>query len=95
MKKTRTHLLLDAEVTEGIQPYLDKIGLSLSAYVRFMLAQSYAQFTGMEKVVNFDKPVSEINIGDIVKISQVLDKAAKDEKLQFMEDEVSGAVCFD
>lgn len=75
MRKEKRHLTLDADVIDGLQPYLDKIGLSLSAYVRFALAQSYAQLTGLSKVVDFEKPIGEISIGDMVKISKALTTA--------------------
>ena len=89
MRKEKKHLVLDAEVTDGLQPFLDKIGMSLSAYVRYVLAQTYAEFTGIGKVVDFDKPLSKMTIGDIVKVSQELDKAI--ELDQKMRDEVTGA----
>jgi hypothetical protein len=75
MRKEKRHLVLDADVTDGLKPFLDKIGMSLSAYVRFTLAQTYAEFSGLGKLVDFDKPLSSVTIGDIIKISQGIDKA--------------------
>lgn len=75
MRKEKRHLVLDADVVAGLEPYLDKSGLSLSAFVRFVLAQTYAEFSGLGKVVDFNKPLSSMTIGDIVKISQGIDKA--------------------
>lgn len=86
MRKEKRHLTLDGEVTDGLQPFLDKIGMSLSAYVRFVLAQTYAQFTGLEKVVDLEKPFSEITMGDMVKVSQALTRAERELKMIDLSD---------
>lgn len=86
MRKEKRHLTLDGEVTDGLQPFLDKIGMSLSAYVRFVLAQTYAQVTGLEKVVDLEKPFSEITMGDMVKVSQALTKAERESKMIDLSD---------
>lgn len=81
MRKEKRHLVLDGDVTDGLKPFLSEVGMSLSGYIRFVLAQTYAQFSGMEKEINFNKPISEISIGDIIKVSQVLTRAVAEEKM--------------
>jgi hypothetical protein len=105
MRKEKKHLVLDGDVTDGLKPFLAEVGMSLSGYIRFVLAQTYAQFNGMEKEIDFRKPISEISIGDIVKVSQVLTRISQEEKMIDLTDamtdeekiqaEVSGAACFD
>lgn len=81
MRKEKKHLVLDADVTDGLQPFLDKVGMSLSAYVRFVLAQTYAEFTGLGKVLDLGKSLADVTIGDIVKAAQEIDKVIQADRM--------------
>lgn len=87
MNRIKKTLSLDGDVVDGLAPFLEKIGIPLSAYVRFTLSQTLATFTGIGKVVDYKKPASEISLGDMVKISKALDQARLIDLTPAMTDE--------
>lgn len=66
--KRKHNLNLDETVVNGLKPYLETINLSLSSFVRLLLAQVYAGISGAETVVDLNKPVEDLTPGDIAAI---------------------------
>jgi hypothetical protein len=87
MRRIKKTLSLDGDVTDGLAPFLDKIGMSLSAYVRFTLAQTFATFAGITEVVNYDKPASEITLGDLLKVTNFFESQKMIDLTDSMTDE--------